>query len=403
MSADSRPPLVSLPLVMGLVAVSLLSLAAFFALLAYAPDFRNETDGGAHALSHSAIGFAGLRFLLDNDGLPDIVDRGTFNRSALTPALTIFTPGVENEKLHLPDAIEPRLVILPKWLPVGDPLGQGRVMKVGMFETPEIAAILVSLSKSSRIVRFRGERRPALRSPWPNSGLYLPSRPAAVDSLQTLEGRDWQPIITAAGGGAVLARLRGSEIYVLADPDFMNTHGLGDPGTAAMAISIVRLAMLGTGPVVFDVTLNGFRRSPSLLRDMFAPPFLGATLCALLAAFFLGFHAMMRFGSPPREDRVFAFGKEALVDNTAALIRMMHREPQMAGRYANAMRNLALLAIGQRRDGKDADALIHALERGAGETFEQLRDEAHRTETRTGLTRIAMRLFDWKQRITHAA
>src|SRR5688572_32238901 len=37
----------------------------------------------------------------------------------------------------------------------------------------------------------------------------------------------------------------------------------------------------GTGPVIFDLTLSGYRRSPSLLRLAFEPPLLGATLCAL--------------------------------------------------------------------------------------------------------------------------
>jgi len=36
----------------GLVLVSMLSLLAYFALSAYAPDFRNESDGQAHALSN---------------------------------------------------------------------------------------------------------------------------------------------------------------------------------------------------------------------------------------------------------------------------------------------------------------------------------------------------------------
>src|SRR6202000_3481461 len=74
----------------GLVLVSMLSLLAYFALSAYAPDFRNESDGEAHALSKSAIGFAGLRVLLDASGISNSVDRGI--RAAAKPGVMIITP-----------------------------------------------------------------------------------------------------------------------------------------------------------------------------------------------------------------------------------------------------------------------------------------------------------------------
>ena len=38
------------------------------------------------------------------------------------------------------------------------------------------------------------------------------------------------------------------------------------------------------GPIIFDVTLNGFVRGRNLLKTAFEPPFLSATLCAVLAA-----------------------------------------------------------------------------------------------------------------------
>ena len=56
----------------------------------------------------------------------------------------------------------------------------------------------------------------------------FPDNLAKTDSLQTISGADWLPLISSADGGAVLAKLKDYPVYVLADPDLMNTHGLND-------------------------------------------------------------------------------------------------------------------------------------------------------------------------------
>ncbi|HEY2445510.1 MAG TPA: hypothetical protein VGI20_07215 [Rhizomicrobium sp.] len=397
--------LIPVQLVLGLVFAGSLAFVAFFALLAYAPDFREDTDAGAHAISRSAIGFAALRFLLEDTGSPVVIDRGTLRHDQVAPAITILMPGPENTRAEMEAFVnqEPRLIILPKWLSFSDPIQRGQVVKIGLFGERSITALLKSLSPGSSIARAHGETSPSLRIAWPDADIVVPRGLARIDSLQTLHGSDWEPILVSRGGGAVFARLRFSEVYVLADPDLMNTHGLHDLPTAAMALSMVRFAAIGSGPVVFDTTLNGFRRNPSLLRDIFAPPFLGATLCAVLAAMLLGFHALSQFGSPEAPARAFALGKAALVANSAELIRVMHREPQMALRYALATRNLALAAVGARRDATEGDALIAALERRGGASFAQLLSRARATGTRADLVECAGELFRWRQRISHGA
>ncbi|HEX3666966.1 MAG TPA: hypothetical protein VHU23_17220 [Rhizomicrobium sp.] len=400
-SAQSRP-LVSLKFIIGVVLIGMLSFFAFLALFAYAPEFRDDNDGGAHALSGSAIGFAGLRVFLYDAGIRTAIDRGTLHKYSV-PSLAVLTPGPDTSgsELYALDHLEPRLVVLPKWVPVGDPLMRGRVMKAGMFGTRDVAKLLNSFSSTSQIRRERGTAAPKLKVARSGSGIVVPDKLQPVDSLQTLEGRDWIPIVVSAHGGVVLARLHHSLTYVLADPDFMNTHGLHDLATAGMALAIVRDIRIGHGPIGFDVTLNGFRRMPNLLRDIFAPPFLGATLCAILAALLLAVHAASRFGSPAAPARVFALGKLALVDNTAQLIRMMHREPRMAARYAQAMRNLVVQAVGLRRDAQDTQRLIWALERDRGATYDELFAAARDVKNNSELMKSAGELFRWRQRMTH--
>ena len=59
-----------------LVIVGVFSFSAFFVLQAYAPDLRGGDDGGAHALSKSAVGYAGLVALLKARGEPVVISRG---------------------------------------------------------------------------------------------------------------------------------------------------------------------------------------------------------------------------------------------------------------------------------------------------------------------------------------
>src|SRR5439155_9784136 len=95
--------------------------------------------------------------------------------------------------------------------------------------------------------------------------------------------------------------------------------------------AIVGALKAGDGPVMFDATLNGFARERSILRLLFDPPFLAVTLCLFAAAALAGFQAFVRFGPMRRSGRVFALGKEALADSSAALIRLAAREHGIGG------------------------------------------------------------------------
>lgn len=401
-----RTPLISPVLAVALVVISALSLIAFFALSAYAPDLRDESDGDAHVLSRSAIGFAGLKVLLEEEGVQTAIDRGVAANGA-QPSLKVLTPSITSPSAKIKTLCgqSPCLIILPKWLPLGDPLKRGQVLKVGSFGSEMTAKLLTAFSKDSKIDQAKGIGVPVLTSPlsW-----QIPNHLGPLDSLQTLSGKGWFPAIRTADGKTVLAYAYtggGREVAVLADPDLMNTQGLKDEATAALALTAIDRLRSGSGPVSFDVTLNGFRRSLDILRTMFAPPFLGATLCALGAAFLIAFHAFARFGAATPSTPGLALGKTALVDNTAQLIRIMGREPGMAERYAAATRSLVLRALGlsRRAEQKQIDSVLSVLERReSAETFSEISVEAEHVRGRADLMRVAAKLYRWRERILHA-
>ncbi len=387
----------------AMVAVGALALLFFVVFSAYAPDYSGEGDSRANALSESAVGFAGLVAFLRAQGIPVLISQGLEAEEYEKASLIVLTPGLNNrgaEILAVTD-IEPQLIILPKWIAAPDPLRAGWVRNVGLFDTDTIVERLLEPISQSALTQAIGTQQVVLRNGFGGSE----ATPGPIESLQTISGSQWVGYVTDQMNRAVVARQEGTEIYVLSDPDLMNTHGLKDLATARVAATIIQSIRVGDGPVIFDVTLSGYRRSPNALRLMFEPPLLGATLCALLAALLMGIHAAVRFGAPREATRTLALGKQALADNSAALIAMVGREHRIAPRYAAAIRRRVARIVGV-PPGTREDVLNDLLDRqrrrnDPGPPLGSLMAEARRAEDASDALRIARKLYRWRRDMIH--
>jgi hypothetical protein len=406
--SGKRPVWLTPSVAIALFLVSAFSLLGYVALSAYAPDFRDDVDGGSHALSTSAIGFAGIVRLLRYEHVPAVIDRGLPAAERARAALIIVTPSGfvdPSDVAHLSPLAE-RLIVLPKWIVMPDPTRRGWVRKLDVLDAKDVIDLsLKSIAPKSVITRRKDKGAVSLSVVQDNSLFDVPARIAPVDSLQVLSGTKWIPIITDGKGGALLAQLRGTRTYVLSDPDLMNTQGLRDLQTTRAAEAIIRGLRTGDGAVLFDVTIDGFGRSPSLLRAVFAPPFLGATVCAILVAALMAFHALARFGAPAQVQEALGAGKALLVENSAQLIRMLHREPHMALRYAQTTRDIAGRVLGIPR-GSSSEEVAARLERISNVRddstgLKELFDDAAGVRTNAGLLDIATRLYAWRRELTH--
>ena len=87
------------------------------------------------------------------------------------------------------------------------------------------------------------------------------------------------------------------------------------------------------------------------------------TLTLVAAMLLAGWQAFARFGPAVRRERAIAFGKAALVDNTAALIRKARREARLGGRYVEVIRERAVDRV--RRAGAAARRGARRLSRQA--------------------------------------
>ena len=254
--------------------------------------------------------------------------------------------------------------------------------------------------------RAVGVEAPVLRGmAAPLTGASLQAGP--VEALQTLAAPGWTPVLTDSAGEVVLARAPDRPLYVLSDPDLMNTQGLRDVRTLGTALAVLNALRGDDGPFLFDVRLHGLGRGRSVLRLLFDPPFLAVTLCLGVAALLAGVQAFVRFGPARRPGRAIALGKAALVDNTAALIQLAGRERRMGGRYADLTAELAARSVGAPR-GLAGGALTAFLDRlgarrGLPRAFSDLAMDARSTPTAEQMTEAARRLFVWRLALVGAA
>ena len=402
----AKPPLFSPRTMIWVVLVGVFAFSGFVVLSAYAPDLRSGSNGGAHALSRSAVGYAGVVELMKDMGRPVLVSRGQPPPTRQGSGVLVLTPGFgtqpkDIEALHYAGL---KLIVLPKWIAAPSPASRDWVQKAGAMPTELIASALGKKAWRAQLQRRPGVSRPVLKA---GEGAGFPAGEVLalgpIDSFQTLSGAGWDPIVTDEQGRAVVALSRQGGVAVLSDPDLLNTQGIADLATARAGVEILERLRDG-GAVVFDVTLDGLGRGRSLLKLAFEPPLLGATLCLLAAAIMMGLHAVARFGPPERPPPVLALGKRALADNSAALVRMARREPRMAPAYAALTREIAARAVGAPRDLDEAqlDALLDRLgvAHGSEFRFSALAADAAAAKTNAELMSVARRLYQWRGEMT---
>lgn len=386
--------------------ISLVGIVAFSGLLvlfSYAPDLRGGQDGGGHALSKSAVGLAGVVEALRLSGEPALINRGPLPASARA-GLLIVTPTSATQWKEI-DALGfggPVLVILPKWLAVPDFLHRGWVAKGPIVGNAALSS--ASLIRGFHLGLAKGLAPHILRGApgGPFAGQALAVGP--VDQLQSVVAKGWTPMIVDETGAVILAKAPTRPLFVLADPDLINTQGIKSLDTLGAGLAILRGLRAGDGPFIFDVRVNGFGRSRSWLKLLFAPPFLGVTLCLAAAAALAGFQAACRFGPVRRTGRAIPLGKAALVDNTAALIKLAGKAHRMGGRYGELTGDLVARSVGAPR-GLGGEPLADFLDRLSvarrlPESFSALVLAARIAQTPAAAAEAALRLFAWRVAMT---
>lgn len=376
--------------------------AAAFLLMLYAMgqgwDGRDERDGRAHALANGLNGFAGIVALAQAEGFYTEIG---YNEARLDDyPLVVLTPQHFADVEQLNEIIEqrrfagPTMIILPKWLvsPVSQ-LAEGEhepgwVELAGMREPGWFAELdLITKGEFADVELGSGETKA-----WSGFG-----ETGALPDAKQVQGlrqnsNDWiTPLVVDSEGDLLAARFDDAgddeawPVTFVFEPDLMNNYGLADYDRAQVALALLDTAAEGESDIVFDVSLAGLGRSENLLTLVFAPPFLAATLCLILAAIVIGWRAFRRFGPPHVPAPAFAQGKRALARNGAALIARVRRWHLLAGPYADLVtaRLAKSLAIRSPEPAARIAAIDAALLRAGyagpsfGKAVHELRDANH--------------------------
>ena len=381
-----------------LLTIAIVSFGAVIVLAGWAPELRDRNHAGDHPFSTSALGFNGIVQLLDDQGYPVDVSRLEHRLEGRDWGLMVVTlsPWSMGSKLQDITLQPTTLIVLPKWIGQTDPFNARRQRDTRFMQARSLNDLLDDLNIDGEIGRIDVPDR----TDTPFGGMAL--RPDL--KMQVIRSESLVPI-AGTDDGILLGKLDDRDIYVLADPDMLNTFGLAERENARFAVQLMDwLRYDEAEPIIFDATLHGFVRSENLLQMMFDIPFVGATLAALAAAFLLGWAALVRFGPTARETRVIALGKQALVDNSAGLFTMARRETHLAPGYLTMIRRRVAREIAAPKTMTEAQlsALFDRLgpEEQSGKTFSQIeRGLRTASASREELMTKARELYRWRRDI----
>ena len=366
-------------LIAGVVVIGIVAFVALWALIALGPQISSGNDGGGHALSKAAPGYAGIVDLVERAGAEVELRRSVeTTRYEEYEPLLILTPTHRTRAPEIAELLDAQpstaaLIVLPKWQTMAVP---GQTQKPGWvsagFPTRPPAKILPAAHFGSVEIKAAPSKAQAVpaRLAGRSFTAWLP------DDVQTVAGDSLEILIAGPNGGAVLAQVGDRDLYILADPDLVNNFAFASRDKAtggAMLIDAIAEYADADG-FAFDVTLNGFGGQRSLLRFAFVPPFIGITLCLIAAGMLALWQAWVRFGPALKPGRAIPVSKAALIANSADLIKQARRELDGADAFVKSQRS----AIARRLhapgglDDAETDRWIDKHLRGGSDLFSSL-------------------------------
>ena len=397
MSSQGESPF-SARVVAILVAIAVISFGGVMVMAGWAPELRDRNQAGDHPYSTSALGYNGFVRLMEAQGYPIRVSRLERDLETRDWGLMILTlPAYGNLDVIEETSFQlPVMAVLPKWYGRADPLNPARQADTRFIDARTMNDRLRTIYPDAEILRVSTSTEV--------EGDFEAGAVKPDVRLQLIQSSDLETVVGTEDGALVaFDPVRG--IYILADPDMMNTFGLARAENAVFATRLVNyLRSSENEPILMDATLHGFSRSENLLKMLFSVPYIGATLVALASALLLGWAAIVRFGPPAREARAIALGKQALADNTAGLVTMARREMKMAPGYAGLIRRRLARTLGLPRSLPEAQ-LTEMFDRmgpaeDGGKTFTELeRALTGQAANREGLAQSARDLHQWRKAI----
>ncbi len=418
------------------VAAVSFALTLFFYVFGEAP--AQVSSPGPNSFSRSALGYHALvGFLGEAGGTVRVSRFGTVNVLGPDAGLLLLEPPTAPGRLEavrslLAGAIQrkaPIVVVLPKWHWRVDLDDRSRVKSVQPVAADEVARLLGVLAAPPATDLAGG------------AGHWSPIRPREASARLDLTGPlaeglapelawpqvlpgdlPWfEPLVETSAGPVIVTDPK-RRLTIVADPDLLDTHGLGLGDNAALARRLLlEPGNLGSGegtgaPTtwVVDETLHGFERVPSVTRELLELPLVFFTLQAALLAGLAAWSAARRFGKPLPVPPRLAAGAWTLIDNTARLLAFGGHHAEAVERYLDVVVAEGVAAFGVparlNRRARVARLAEVAAQRGASEDLEEiarrvvaLRSGPSAQAVAARSFNLARRLWRWRQEVMDGA
>jgi hypothetical protein len=404
-------PIFSTRAVAALLGIGSISFLAAMALIVFGEDILPTSTVGANAFSRSAIGHKALVETLGKLGIPVLVSRDDSLLRAGPADLVVIAEPPEDmaDDSYFAELLEAdhALLVLPKWRAAPQLGNRSWAGEVARPSRSEVESILHAAVPDADVVQLDAPVA------WPANEY---GAPPLIDAPQLIRSDRVIPVISDDRGillGRVLVTRSDGDLtrlWILSDPDLLSNYGLRRGKNAQLAVGLIDQLRGGTGSVIVDEAIHGFRRDPNLWRALFEFPFIIVTINGLAAIAVLVWAATGRFGAPLPESPPLKAGKVTLIDNAAAMLRHGGYLRDILARY----QGVTLAEVARRLHapvGLAGAALADWLDRIAAARQVGLRCGALQREfdsfaqggqpDRRGMLLAAQRLHQWKQEMLH--
>jgi hypothetical protein len=313
------------------IAAVILLVIGTVALAIFGPTSTHTV--GPSTFSRSAIGYAGIADVMHRLGARVVKSRGD-SVTQLDPAgvLVIAEPPPSVAALQMSRLMNAHtvLLVLPKWN------GKESESHRGWISSAELLPPFLARSVAG-VGRLEVVRVPRVTS-WLRNEIGR-SPLISEGGVQLIKSSRLRPVI-GNDSGMLVGELRGGgrRLWILADPDPMQNHGLADPDNAVFSVALINALRGADGNVVFDEVVHGFEdKGGSPIRLLFEFPFVLATVQGVLAVGLLLWATMRRFGAPVSPPVELPSGKLSLIEATANLLDFARHRPIIIQRYVHAI------------------------------------------------------------------
>lgn len=398
-------------ILIGAVAVG--SLLLGIGLAVFGSKVSRAPISDANSFSESAVGHKAFVELLKKLKIPVVVSQYGSGKKAKDNAVLVlaeprpFKKDVARGFQLLRDA-STSIVILPKWGSRPMPKRKRWIGQAGLLPVKDVQWVAhnilnidAEVSRSDSIGGFTVNR---LGSKAGSVHLNVP---------QLITSDDLEPVLATANGMLIgkMKDLVDKDVYVLSDPDLIATHGLGKADNAVLAVAMIEHVRQAEATVIFDETIHGFLKKPSVWRALIEFPLVVASLQVLCTLLLLLWAGIGRFGSPQVPEPAIEPGKRFLIDNTAALLQFGGHTSHTLRRYYNStVRDVARRLHAPELDDAGLEAWLERVgsSKGVKTSLSDVRRDINsviaskRVQPRS-VVLAANRLYHWKQEMLHGA